>query len=88
MQCACGVVISDRDVLAEAGRIRVKLRKRRGGPPRRTYTCARCGEMVSGRVMLDAHVRMCPSPPPQPLDGLEPVTDADMEGMRWTPDAE
>jgi hypothetical protein len=62
---------SDRAERECGGKMRV------GGPPS-LHKCPRCGTEIAGRKLYEAHLHMCPSPPPQPI-GPEDL-------VPWTPD--
>jgi hypothetical protein len=79
MRCKCGKTIPDREILAEAGRIRSGMRKTHRGPMK-LHLCPRCGAECIGLTMLRAHLSLCEAAP------CAEVTPADMAAMAWTPD--
>jgi hypothetical protein len=91
VQCKhCGQELSDAEIISHVQRLRSGLRKnKRGGRPK-PHQCPRCGEVIMGQRMLYAHLALCRSGPPGPLDpgDLVGVSDADMLAMAWTADGE
>jgi hypothetical protein len=89
MRCEfCAGEISDAAVLSHAARLHARKRKSFKGAPPQEHKCPRCGETFMGKRSLFAHLALCASPPMQPLDELEPVTEDELKAMRWTPEGE
>jgi hypothetical protein len=64
MTCkCCGAEIPSKEIMSEAARIRVAMRKDRSGP-KKLHPCPRCGEEFLGYAMLNAHLTLCVAPPP------------------------
>jgi hypothetical protein len=79
MRCPCGQTIPDREILAEAGRIRARMRKTHRGPLK-LHECPRCGEKILGLALLTSHLATCPAP------ALGEITPEDLAALAWTPE--
>jgi hypothetical protein len=80
----CQTEIADHEVLREAGRIRVKLRKTNGGGrPVGLYQCKYCAVLQHGRGMLRDHETVCDR---RPKELLFPISDAEVAAMAWFPE--
>lgn len=75
------VQVAESTILSAAGKINASRRKTFKGAPAKLHKCWRCGTEVLGMRLFEAHLQMCPAPPPAPVD------DAYMRSIAWTPDA-
>jgi hypothetical protein len=81
LQCKCGrhLLLTDAQILSEAGRIAVSRRKVHAGPTR-TFTCECCGAACRGHKGLSAHRKVCDN---QPSGDPVPLTEADLRALAW-----
>ena len=81
VKLSCGHDVPDKEILRVAGLIRWGMRRTKAtGRPLKQVMCPHCSQSFMGHALLNAHLALCPAPPPQP------VTDEDLRAIAWPPE--